>query len=128
MLHSSIDFPLPLAWTTQEELYLKDFFYIKHFPQERYVVYFMSVWLHSLWDFFVKQEHAEIEHLFSSSQCNDLTLTLTLLFVHCRSSDNHTSLVSKMVEHMLDPSRYNKKIRPGADKGQSHYIIRIIKL
>ena len=30
-----------------------------------------------------------------------------------------------MVEHMLDPARYNKKIRPGADKGQSHHIIRI---
>ena len=56
---------------------------------------------------------------------HDLALTFTLLFVHCRSSDNHTSLVSKMVEHMFDPVRYNKKIRPGADKGQSHYIISI---
>ena len=73
----------------------------------------------------MKQENEEIHHLFSSLPCNDLGLTFTLLFVHCRSSDNHTSLVSKMVEHMLDPARYNKKIRPGADKGQSHEIITI---
>ena len=30
-----------------------------------------------------------------------------------------------MVEHMLDPVRYNKKIRPGADKGEYPHIVDI---
>ena len=48
-----------------------------------------------------------------------------MCFYGYRASENTTTVVSQMVNKMLDPSHYNKKIRPGADKGMIPYTVPI---